>query len=366
MLKNTIYLFLRACIASSIILTTACSSTPANTKLQDIPFPKPPDEVRYYYQNTVLSDRSVVVETEDAKISRWLTGKGNTGKPMTKPFGLAVHDGALYVTDPGSRMIRVYNYKDSKYLEIGRKGDVESIMQKPFGIDVDTNGIIYVVDRTAQDIKVYDSKGDFLRKFGNKELYDMPTGLAVSKDGKYVYVSDTGGVSSERHQILVFNAITGELIKTFGHRGIGDGGLNLPKGLALANDKELYVVDSGNFRVVVFDVTSGQMIRTFGSIGRQMGQFSRPKSIAVCNDGLVLVSDAAFGNIQIFNEQGDLLMFIGDRGNQLAPAKYMLTSGVACGEDGRIFIADQFFRKVDIFRPASIRADEGYISISKE
>ena len=366
MTKNINYLLSRSSLVCSIILLSACSSGPVNTKSEAIPFPKLPDEARYYYQNTVMSDRSVVKESEDAKISRWLTGVGDTGTPMTKPFGLAVHDGILYVTDPAARMVRLYNFKDSKYIEVGRKGADDAILVKPFGIDVDESGTMYVVDRTALDIKVYTSEGEFLRKFGSREQYDMPTGIAVSDDGSLVYVSDTGGVTSSRHQILVYNGVTGELIKTFAQRGTDDNGLNLPKGLALSKKNELYVVDSGNFRVVVFDVETGKMVRSFGSIGRQLGSFSRPKSIAVCDDGLVLVSDAAFGNIQIFNEEGQLLMFIGDRGNSLAPATYMLTSGVACGEDGRLFIADQFFRKVDIFRPASLKASEGYISFSEK
>ena len=352
-------------VLSGIIFLSACSSGPVKTKLEDIPFPKLPDEARYYYQNSVMSDRSVVKETEDDKISRWLTGVGDSGKTMEKPYELAVHDGILYVSDPTARMVRLYNFKDSKYIEIGRKGANETILQKPFGIAVDSLGNLYVVDRTSQDIKVYTSEGVFLRKFGESEQYDMPTGIAVNEDGSLVYVSDTGGVTSERHQILVYNGVTGELIKTFATRGKDEEGLNLPKGLALSKKNELYVVDSGNFRVVVYDVDTGEMLRTFGSIGRQLGNFSRPKSIAVCDDGLVLVSDAAFGNIQIFTEEGQLLMFIGDRGNQLAPATYMLTSGVACGEDGIIFIADQFFRKVDIFRPASLKADEGYISFTQ-
>jgi len=30
-------------------------------------------------------------------------------------------------------------------------------------------------------------------------------------------------------------------------------------------------------------------------------------------------------------------------------------------EDGRVYMVDQFFRKVDVFRPAGIEADEGYL-----
>jgi sugar lactone lactonase YvrE len=71
--------------------------------------------------------------------------------------------------------------------------------------------------------------------------------------------------------------------------------------------------------------------------------------------------DAAFGNFQIFNPDGDLLMFIGERAEQDGPAKYMLPSGIAVDEDGRIYFVDQWFRKVDIFRPYALKADQGYL-----
>ena len=35
-----------------------------------------------------------------------------------------------------------------------------------------------------------------------------------------------------------------------------------------------------------------------------------------------------------------------------APAKYMLPSGIAVDEDGRVYVVDQWFRKIDVYRPA--------------
>jgi len=74
----------------------------------------------------------------------------------------------------------------------------------------------------------------------------------------------------------------------------------------------------------------------------------------------VYVVDTAFGNFQLFTPEGDLLMFIGERSEQDGPARYMLPSGVYVDEDGRIYVVDQWFRKVDIFRPATLAAGEGW------
>ncbi len=350
----------------SMALFLGCSSAPTKKTNELLAFPKPPDTARYYYQNTIISDLDVLKESEESKVNRWLTGIGQTGKPMRKPYGLAVSKGKVYVSDPPARMIRKYDFAENEYLEIGRKGNNDELLQKPFGLDIDDNGNIYVLDRTAGNIKIFDEKGVLIKILGDRKLYDMPTGLAVNNAGTRVYVSDTGGVTSERHHILEFDVASGEVLKHIGLRGSGEGELNLPKGLALSNNNELYVVDSGNFRIMIFDPDTGKTLRSFGSIGRKAGQFSRPKSIDVCANGIVMVSDAAFGNLQLFNEKGELLMFIGSRGNKLEPATYMLSSGVACDEDGRLFFADQFFRKIDVFRPATLKETDGYVALSEK
>jgi DNA-binding beta-propeller fold protein YncE len=194
----------------------------------------------------------------------------------------------------------------------------------------------------------------------------MPTGLAVNGQGNRVYIADTGGVSSDKHHILEFDVETGELLQTIGRRGKGDLEFNLPKDLTLDENNHLYVVDSGNFRIQVIDLADNSLVRSFGKIGRRAGQFSRPKGIALDSDGNIYVSDAAFGNFQIFNSQGQLLMFVGSRSNLLAPGKFMLNSGIAVDEDGRVLMADQFHAKFDIFRPAALDEEAGYLGIFKE
>jgi len=77
----------------------------------------------------------------------------------------------------------------------------------------------------------------------------------------------------------------------------------------------------------------------------------------------VYVADTAFGNIQIFTAEGELLMFIGDRSEQDRPAGYMLPSGVAVDEDGRIYFVDQWFARIDIFRPYGLKETDGYLGM---
>jgi hypothetical protein len=113
--------------------------------------------------------------------------------------------------------------------------------------------------------------------------------------------------------------------------------------------------------VVVFD-KDGRYLQSFGSVGKQYGQFARPKEIAADRDGNVYVVDSAFGNFQIFNPEGELLLFVGDRSERDGPAKYMLPSGIAVDEDGRVYVVDQWFRKIDVYRPAAVKPGAGFLA----
>ncbi len=105
----------------------------------------------------------------------------------------------------------------------------------------------------------------------------------------------------------------------------------------------------------------GRFVRSFGAVGRQGGQFSRPKGVGVDGDGNVYVADTAFGNFQIFDRDGRLLLAVGNRNSAPGPARFMLPAGLAVDEDGRIYMVDQYFRKVDVFRPVSLAADQGWL-----
>jgi len=207
---------------------------------------------------------------------------------------------------------------------------------------------------------VYDRDGKFLRNLMKPGDIFKPASVAVERDGSRIYAVDIGGPQSELHRVRAYNAKTGEFLFDIGRRGDGPGEFNLPRDVAIGSDGKIYVVDGGNFRIQIFD-HDGKFIKTFGSIGKQFGNFARPKEIALDKDDNLYVIDAAFGNFQIFNKEGELLMFIGQRSNEDGPALYLLPSGIAVDEDGRVLVVDQWFRKVEIFRPAAMPPRSGIL-----
>ena len=323
-------------------------------------FPPAPEEARFIYERSLYSSADVLKENKNATMRQLLTGESaSSAEGLGKPYGVAVFQGRVYVSDTAQRSVVVFDIPGQRFFRIGEE-DGSGKLTMPIGLDVDGKGNLYVADNSAKLVKVYDMDGKFLRTLaGDGTWFERPSGIAVDSEGSKVYVVDTGGVNSDHHRVRVLNGQSGEHLFDIGKRGTGPGELNLPRDVTIGLDGLLYVVDGGNFRVQVFQ-PDGTFLKTFGSVGRQGGQFSRPKEAAVDPQGNVYIVDSAFGNFQIFNTTGQLLLSVGSRSESDGMAKYMLPSGIAIDGDGRVYIVDQFFRKVDVYRPAKLAAEDGF------
>ncbi|MGD8573205.1 MAG: 6-bladed beta-propeller, partial [Gammaproteobacteria bacterium] len=348
----------------SFLLTGCGSQAHKEDDFKPPVYPPPPEKARFIYERTFRTSFDVKEQSAMERLKTFATGSVGAGYGLQKPYGVAVYQGQIFVTDTVQRVVLAFDVPGKDFRIIGREGIGRLV--KPIGIAVDRNtGTLFVADNTANRVVVYDKEGNYLRAIGGSEYFRRPSGVAVSPDGSKVYVVDTGGVDSQEHHMYIFDAFSGEHLKTVGDRGTQPGQFNLPLQAAAAPDGTVYVVDGGNFRVQGF-TPDGRFKTTFGAIGRRSGQFSRPKGIAADNDSNVYVVDAAFGNFQIFNPEGKLLLFVGTRGFDGRPGEYMLPAGITVDEDGRVYLVDQYFKKVDVFRPADLPEDEGWLSSERE
>ncbi len=346
-------------IVMLVMVLGGCASAPEEKFVAPV-FPMPPDTPRFIYERTLISSADVEVLTSAEKFKLMATGVAKDARGLAKPFGVAVHRGKVYITDTIQNSVMLFDIPGKKFKVFGTSGP--GILAKPLGIDVADNGEVFVCDSKGKRIVVYDGAGKYLRAIGGKEYFDRPSGVSVNREGNRLYVVDTGGVKSTNHRVQVFDALTGEHIKTIGKRGRESGDFNLPLLASTDNQGNLYVMDSGNFRVQKFDA-DGEFKLTFGKVGRNFGDFARPKGIDVDKDGNIYVVDSSMCNFQIFNNEGQLLMLVGGHTNKNEPAKYVLPADVEVDEDGRIYVVEQFHRRVDVFRPYAMKAGEGYAGI---
>jgi len=339
---------------ASLLLLTGCAEAPKapTAKKLELPvYPPPPEPPRFYYERTIRSTADVVADDKDGALRRALTGEGRVGESLDKPYGVVARNGKVYIGDTASRSVLLMDLNARKYKRIGT--EEPGALRMPLGIDVDEQGLLYVLDAGLKKIVVFDGDGKYLRTLAQDIKWSRPVGVTVDTARKRIYAVDAGGVDSQEHKVRVLDLDTGKLLFDIGGRGNGPGQLNLPRDVAIAKDGSIYVVDGGNFRIQVFD-QDGKFVKTFGGIGRRSGQFARPKEIAVDRDGNVYIVDTAFANVQIFNPEGQLLLDVAGRRDGDVPGGFMLPSGIAVDADGRIYLVDQFFRKMEIFRPAAL------------
>jgi sugar lactone lactonase YvrE len=343
-----------AAVALLTLGLAACQTSKGGGDAKVMVWPDPPEPARFYFEGTLRSSTDIVAETSAERMKRIATGIGQAGKALDKPWGVAAYDHKIFIGDTLSRKIHVYDMAAKTYSEVGSKG-VGSVA-KPLGLAVDGKGWLYVCDGTGKRIVVFDQEGNFQNSIGKPGDLERPSAVGVSRDGQRIYVVDVGGVDSDKHHVVVFDA-NGDKTQVVGTRGTDPGTFNLPVGIAVAPNGNFYVVDGGNFRIQAF-TPDGKFLLTFGDVGRRSGQFARPKDIAIDPEGNIYVTDSSFGNIQIFNEKGQLLLFMGERGNEGGPAQYMLPTGINIDpKDGRLYVVDQFFKKVDIYRPSTAPVD---------
>ena len=351
-------LYLSSLILLLLLESCATSSDQEAVDLKPLYFPAPPDEPRFVFERTVQS--STQIESKDSKqaLRELLTGESSSGKALAKPFDVAVCHGIIFVSDTVSRSVLVFDIPGKRFFEIGK--DKPGTLRKPLGLDTDEDCNLYVADGTTRSVMVYNQAGEYLKSLGGQQWFDRLTHVAVDSAGQRVYAVDTGGVGSENHHVRVFDVETGQHLRDIGKRGKEAGELNLPRDIEVDDSGKIYVVDGGNFRVQVFN-QEGEFLQQIGQLGRQYGAFARPKGIALDQQGNVYVSDAAHGNYQVFDASGELLLFVGTRSEKFERASYMLPAGIDIDEDGRVYMIDQYFRKLDIYRPAALKEEAGYL-----
>jgi DNA-binding beta-propeller fold protein YncE len=187
------------------------------------------------------------------------------------------------------------------------------------------------------------------------DQFEHPTGVAVSGDGRALWVVDTGNsrISVWRESNGFWTPLT-----TFGSDGTGPGQFRDPTGIAVSGDgQKAWVIDRINTRVSVWTrQASGNwtFATDFGSFGDGANQWRGPLGVAVAADGqTAFVADLGHDRISIWIRQpnGD---WVHDRnlGNGEGSGRDQFDGpfALAVSTDGRRFwVSDQGNFRVSIW-----------------
>jgi DNA-binding beta-propeller fold protein YncE len=228
-------------------------------------------------------------------------------------------------------------------LEVMVGKDASPGLHQPMGIAVSDDGQrIYVVDFAWNAVFVFDLYSKTLRFIGNDERFGLsrPIGIALDEQ-ENVYVTDTGSLS-----VKVYDR-SGKFLRSIGKN-------RLVRATGLAVDKKrrrLYVVDTGQndekaHQVKVFDL-EGNLLSEIGHRGDGDGEFNFPTFAAVDSQGRLYVADTANFRVQIFGPDGKFIRKFGRAGNTVG--EFGRPKAVALDSFGNVYVLDSHYSNVQIF-----------------
>ncbi len=365
---------LRVRIASGLLLPVviagmvgACSVTQSNqsteaSRIVQPVWPEPPLEPRIKFLTALASERDLGRETTFADtVSAFLTGDKPPADHLVQPMDIAVSEdgGRIYVSDFGTQSVYLLNRDSKEMIQIGGE---QRTWSYPFGIALDDQENLYVVEQETKIISVFDRSGRIVRQFTDPSL-ERPTDIEVDEERGVIYVVDGSHQKSSNHYVKVFDE-EGHFLRNIGKgKGTGDGYLMFPTYLAIGDEGRLYVTDTVNSRVCIFE-PDGTFVRQIGERGNGFGMFDKPKGVALDSFGNIYVVDSGWSNVQIFNQEGTVLLYFGGRG--AFPGLLRNPTGLTIDDDDRIYVADYLNNRLDIYQLINTTAEDSFIELPED
>ena len=171
-----------------------------------------------------------------------------SGEPFNRPTSAAIHPGSgdVYVSDGyGNSRIHVYTGEGEYKFSWGSPGIDAGQFIRPHNIAIDSNANVYVVDREAHRIQLFDTDGKFITMWSN---IHRPDSMVLW--GEHIYVGELNGMGGVDdapglgHRVSIFD-LKGNLVSQFGdvNEGEGPGQFIAPHGIAVDSQGSIYVAE---------------------------------------------------------------------------------------------------------------------------
>ena len=257
---------------------------------------------------------------------------------LDRPRGTAINSkGQMVVVEGNGTCVSVLTPEGEKVRTFGTQGSGNGQLSGAYGVTVDKDDNIYVVDNSNHRIQKFSSEGEFVAAVGghgsNQLQFNAPVGIVYNHRDNNLYVADN---VNHRIQVLTTDL---RFVRSFGTQGSGNGQFKRPLGIDIDDANNLYVAEWGNHRVQVL-TTEGQFQRTISQ--KANGQcLLQPWNIAIDSTNTVFVSEiGSHGShsVSVFTSQGDYTTTFGGEGSE--NGQFLNIYGLSIDKYDSIIVSD--------------------------
>lgn len=237
----------------------------------------------------------------------------------------------VWIADTGTASVHVFDMATGAYREIRRVGDVP--LRQPSGLAADRQGRIFLTDSGSGGVFAFDEKGEFDYTLSKprERLLESPTAIAISEDGKTVYVADP-----PRNVVVALNregevngtiqlppelgepaaiSVIGNQVYVLGNRQHRVGifspggnqrgeirwdGIQFPAAFTYDAGRRRFLVANPRYMIVEIFNDEGRNLGAFGQLGAGVDQMERVDSLHVDLQGLYYLVDSHHGKVLVF------------------------------------------------------------------
>ncbi|MEE8442351.1 MAG: peptidyl-alpha-hydroxyglycine alpha-amidating lyase family protein [Dehalococcoidia bacterium] len=194
----------------------------------------------------------------------------------------------VHVFSRGSHPLTIWD-TDGNFISSWGEGTFSG---NPHGICIAPDDSVWLVDRDYHIATHYTPDGKVIKELGTKlapapsfqgKPFNMPTGLSVAPNGD-LFVSDGYG----GHRVHRFSP-DGELLLSWGRQGTGPGEFALVHNVWVDKDSRVFICDRENSRIQIFDAE--------GNFLEEWTDLARPADVSILND-VVYVGEAGRDRVE--------------------------------------------------------------------
>jgi DNA-binding beta-propeller fold protein YncE len=251
----------------------------------------------------------------------------------------------VYVFNRGAHPVIVFD-RDGKFLRSWGEG----VFRRAHGITIGPDGTLWLTDDLHHTIRQFTPEGKLLLTIGDPDTpstlqsgkpFNRPTHVALCPRRGDIYISDGYG-NSRVHKYDP----RGRHLFSWGEPGTDPGCFNVPHNIATDAQGLVYVADRENHRVQIFD-DQGRYQDQWKNLHRPCGMFADRRQgdlFYIGELGTALAVNAEVPNIghrvSILSAKGDLMARIGDRFGGEGPGQFIAPHGCAVDSNGDLYVAE--------------------------